>query len=175
MAATIDLWLAMAAGVVLIALALYSGLGWLKNRSTRKRLTTLSLLGSQHNLSFSSQEKIVGGMFGFDNLNKILLVLEDGGAHQKWYLVHLAEVRFCCVHRMYREPSFPAYSLPESIGKVGLQFHFKNGEAPVFLAFYSADCHPAKEMPHFEARAWGWHSFLSKLLRSHQGSTPAEI
>lgn len=169
MPVTIDLWLAMAAGTVLLALAVYSGAGWLRHRSTRKRLTTLSKLGSQHKLSFSSQEKIVGGLFGFDNRNKVLLVLEDAGTHQKWYLIHLAQVRFCCVQRVYRQPSLPAYSLRESIDKVGLQFHFKNGEPPVFLAFYSASCHPAKEMPHLDAKAQGWHRFLSKLLR-HQPS-----
>lgn len=175
MPATIDLWLAIAAGAVLVALALYSGIGWLKHRSTRNRLTTLSKLGSQHNLSFSSQEKIVGGMFGFDNLNKILLVLENGGAPPKWYLIHLAQVRFCCVQRTYRPTSAPTYSPRASTDKVGLQFHFKNGEPPVFLAFYCADRHPAKELPYLDAKARGWHSFLSKLLRSHKGSTLAEI
>jgi hypothetical protein len=175
MPATIDLWLATAAGGVLIALAFYSGSMWLKNRTTRKRLTALSKLGSQHHLSFSSQEKLAYGVFGFDNLKKMLLVLQYDGAPCPAFTINLAQVRFCCVQRINREPSATAYSLYESIDKVGLQFHFKNGEPPVFLAFYSASCHQAKELPQLEAKARGWHCFLSKLLHPRQSSSWAEL
>lgn len=148
-------------------------LAWVYNRyqsrQTGRRLTLLSELGSEAGLSFTSHEKIAYGFIGFDNLKKVLLVLQYDNRRPYWFTIHLEEVSDCLVQTYYRvQPTIAhTYSIDESIDKVVLQFYYKSGGPAAAVPFYCARCHDLGELAGLESKARGWQHFLSKLLATH--------
>lgn len=134
-------------------------------------LTTISQLGSHHNLSFTGQEVLGQSVIGIDGLKKKLLVLENRGPVYRWYTINLQEVSSCSVQKTYRpgagaSPLRPAIS--GYVDRVELLFHCRDRAHPMTVPFYSAERNEPAELPALEARARSWQCFLSKLLPARQ-------
>lgn len=144
-----------------------------RKRSRRKqRYRFLQQAGAENGLSFTSQEKIAGGLLGFDNLAKALLVLQCDGARPSWYTIHLAGVTDCTVVTTYSvQPTAVTnlYSIGESVEEVLLHFEFSDGRPPAAVPFYCARHHSVTDLPELEHKVHSWQQFLSKLLeQEHQ-------
>ncbi|HEY1115761.1 MAG TPA: hypothetical protein VGE66_19490, partial [Chitinophagaceae bacterium] len=137
-------------------------------KSRRERqYRILQQAGAENGLSFTSQEKIAGGLMGFDNLGKVLLVLQFDGKRPSWHTIHLASVSACTVFTAYSvQPTAVTnlYSLGESVEEVVLQFEFTDGRPPAAIPFYHVRHHPVAALPELEHKVRSWQQFLSKLL-----------
>lgn len=158
--------------IVMAALGVGSALVWVwfdRHRKGRpgRWYATLRRLGEAAGLSLTSQEVIAGGVMGLDMGRRVLLVVLFNGPRHQWFTIPLAETTSCMVLTLYQvQPTATTniYTINESIDQVVLQFHFKNGDPPVAVPFYSARHHSVAELPAQEAKIRGWQHFLSKLL-----------
>lgn len=170
----IVLWFVVLLSVLLSLLLLLLFIRQQKRRRAAL-LATISHLGSNNDLSFSGQEVLNESVIGFDGLKKKLLVLENSDRLHQWYTINLEEVSSCVVQKTYKVPAGPPGPYPVISGyvdRVELLFHCRNSTRPRAVAFYSAECNEAAELPALEARAHSWQRFLSKLLPAQEAGGP---
>ena len=140
-----------------------------------KMLVTFSELGTQYNLSFTSQEVLKHRIIGLDGLNRKLLVLSEIKGKYDWDIIELNEVKSCAVKMTYSmiiAGGLERKKLADYLENIALEFEFKNGKPSISLPFYSAALNPIFEMGELEEKAKGWETMLSKLLvkqDSHSG------
>jgi hypothetical protein len=170
----------------IIALLLVSGIivislifSFMSNQESKKRmhkmLFTFSELGTQYNLSFTSQEVLKQRIIGLDGLNRKLLLLAEENGKYDWDIIDLNEVKSCTVKMTYSRINagdLDSKKLADYMENIALEFEFKTGRQNVSLPFYTAALNHIFEMGELEEKAKGWEAMLSKLLikeNSHSG------
>src|SRR6478609_9135493 len=104
----------------------------------------LSKLGSQHGLSFTSQEELLNKTIALDGLQRKLLIIEENNARYDWNIIDLDEVENCSVKKVY--DSIDAGGLKTKwveayLRTIVLQFNFNNDKPSFDLIFYANTVH----------------------------------
>jgi hypothetical protein len=138
-----------------------------KRIAMNKLLHTFHLIGSQHNLRFSSQEVLKDAVIGLDGVNRKLLLLEraaDGAVHS--HVLDLADVKSCTVKKEYgaiNGGDLKAKKLEQYLHRITLQFLLLGKPAVEFVFYKHVDNH-INEMAELEHKAKHWEAILSKMV-----------
>lgn len=147
---------------------------WTSKRQAKKRTSQLlhrfSTLGTENNLSFSSQEIFRSKVIGVDGVQRKILVLEhlENNAFD-WYFIDLKEVQSCKITTQYATPPVPTAAsgnLNETVAFIGLEFRHRQSGHVVSLPFYQHLGNSVYELSALKAKAKDWESMLSKMLIS---------
>ena len=156
--------------VVASIIAIFIILVKMSKKQEKKRLAKMrhhfSQLGSEHHLSFTSQEVLRDRMIGFDGLNRKLLILEETKDHYAENIIDLTEVKNCSVKKAYSNVmagSVPQRNMDDFLQQIALEFVLKNNTVVEF-PFYKNTAHSIYEIKELEAKAKHWESMLSKLI-----------
>ena len=143
-------------------------------KQKRKRMNLLlnhfSRLGSNNDLTFSSQELLEDCVLGLDGVHRKLLVLTgiDEGAFSN-SVIDLDEVKNCSVKKIYRNikvRDLENKKLEDFLQHMSLHFEFSNEKEPVEIPFYKYTNGGAYPLRELEQKAKHWETILSKMLRA---------
>jgi hypothetical protein len=151
--------------VVAICLLLIS----IHNKHKREVMNNLfkhfSQLGTENNLSFSSQEVLNHCVLGLDGINrKILVVTKEDGFFSS-FITDLNEVRNCSVKKIYgtiKVGDLKNHKLDQYLQKIVLHFEL-NRKPPVEIVFYKNFDNHVYETKELEQKAKHWEAILSKM------------
>jgi hypothetical protein len=135
----------------------------------KQLLDYFSRLGSKYHLRFSGQEILTDCIFGFDGINKKILVLS--GIQQGRYseqVIDLDKVSRCTVKKYYGSIQANALAttpLDQYLEKLEVAVTFHNEEKTVAIPFYKTPGSALSELPQLERKAKRWNTLLSKLLK----------
>ncbi|GAA4750355.1 hypothetical protein [Flavisolibacter ginsenosidimutans] len=138
-----------------------------KRTAMNDLLQRFSQLGSDHNLSFSSQEVLKDGVIGLDGMHRKLAVLQkrnEDGFHSN--VIDLNDVKTCSVKRQYGTigGSDLQTKKPEQfLEKIVLRFELANGGEPMEVMFYNHIDHVIYQIAELENKAKHWEAILSKM------------
>ena len=113
-----------------------------KNAKKRKKtlLKRLSKSGSEHGLSFSSQEILKNKIIGLDGLNQTLLIIELENANNI-ICINMREVKNCTAEKKYDSiviGNQKRAKLEPHLRSIDLKFAFKNSSEPISVSFYDS-------------------------------------
>jgi hypothetical protein len=141
-----------------------------KQKRMRQVLQQFSLLGSEHNLSFSSQEVLANCVIGLDGINRKLLVMIRVRMHRcHKAIIHLNEVKKCSLKKVYGSiytGDLKFGNLEQHLKKMVLQFEFLNNKPPVEIPFYNQAYNGVHQLPEIEKKARRWEAMLSRMLKT---------
>ncbi|MGE5521492.1 MAG: hypothetical protein ACM3VS_16320 [Candidatus Dadabacteria bacterium] len=151
------------AGVIFLIVSIH-------NKHNREAMNSLlkhfSLLGSENELVFSSQQILKNCILGLDGSRRKLLVVKREGNLFGSFIINLEEVKNCTVKKIYGNINADGLlnkKLDQYLEKVVL--HFDLMEKPsVEVVFYNHIGNSIFEAPELEQKARGWESILSKML-----------
>lgn len=130
-------------------------------------LQRFSQLGTNHNLSFSSQEVLKDGVIGLDGMHRKLAVLQkrnEDGYHSN--VINLGEIKTCSVKKQYGtigSGDLQTKKPEQYLEKIVLHFEFNNGSEPVEVMFYNHIDHVIYQIAELENKAKHWEAILSKM------------
>jgi hypothetical protein len=173
----------------LIAVLLVSGIiitslifSFMSNHEIKKKLhkmlITFSELGTQYNLSFTSQELLKQRVIGLDGLNRKLLILWEEAGKYDWMIIDLYEVQSCSVKMKYNRINagdLNKHPLQDYLESIELEFVFKSGKENALLPFYVSGVNSVFEIGELEEKAKGWEAILSKMLIREERRTSVAI
>ena len=139
-----------------------------KRKAMNHLLERFHQLGSDHNLSFSSQEILKNGVIGLDGLHRKLAVLQrqsETRFHAK--VIDLGDLRTCSVKKEYGTiggGDLSTKKLEQYLEKIALHFEFNDGSKPVEIVFYNHIDHVIYQIAELENKARHWEAILSKML-----------
>ena len=138
-----------------------------KRTAMNQLLHAFHKAGSEHNLTFSSQEILKDSIIGLDGVHRKLLVLERT-PHNVFnsFVIDLNEVRSCLVKKEYgtsrggdQEGPKPAQYLQT------IALHFKLADGPTAdVFFYKHFENNIYQMAELESKAKHWEAILTKML-----------
>ena len=157
----------MITGLVTIIIVVSITVLFVHRRSAHKRTVALfhqlSCLGSQHDLSFTSQQRLRSCIIGLDGLNQRFLVMtHKNGNAGHLQVVSLADVKTCAVKQTFRLSESLPSSHNQSLEKIALFFEM-NKATPVEIVFYHHLHNHKDEAPIMGERAKDWETILSKM------------
>lgn len=138
-----------------------------KRKSMNQLLHAFHQKGSEHHLTFSSQELLKSTIIGLDGLHRKLLVLEqwEEGAFST-LLIDLKDVKSCSLKKEYgtiNGGDLKAKKLEHFLRTMTLQFVLY-GKSPVEVVFYNHLDQHISEMADLENKARHWEAVLSKMI-----------
>ena len=137
-----------------------------KRSAMNQLLFAFHKAGSEHNLTFSSQEMLNDSIIGLDGVRRKLLVLERT-AHGVFnsFVIDLNEVKSCLVKKEYgttggnQEGARPEQYLQT------ITLHFKLAdEPPADVFFYKHFENNIYQMAELESKAKHWEAILTKMV-----------
>jgi len=139
-----------------------------KNARESKKwlLKRLNKFGSEHELSFSSQEILKNKIIGLDGLNQILLIFEFENADNV-ICINMKEVKNCTVEKKYDSiviGNERKANLEPHLRSIGINFSFKNSREPFSLSIYDSCINSIYEMQELEAKAKNWEKMLARMI-----------
>ena len=146
------------------------------NRHKRKTIDRLLLkfsqLGTENNLSFTSQELLYNSIIGLDGLKKKLLFVQDNEGKHNWFIMDLEKVTSCAVKLKNRglEVALKKANAVEYVEKVVLEFQTENDKL-VEVPFYQAHKNDISEKLQLEQKARHWDIILSKMISKNEAKT----
>ena len=135
-----------------------------KRAREEKLLLHFSQLGTQHDLSFTSQEMLYNSVIGLDGLKRKLLFLQETNGIYHWQVVDLNTVNHCSVTLKYsgfrfgRRRTVGAY-----FEKLSLRFHCNDNHL-IDVPFYRNPRIKRSLRRHLEQKARHWQTILSKMI-----------
>jgi hypothetical protein len=138
-----------------------------QKRKKEKLLHRFSQMGSENNMSFTSQEILQDGIIGLDGLNKKLLILESSENDFNWTIINLEEVKACNVKKLYQATNRGTLKkrvMEEHLEKVVLQFELKDENGKIEIPFFSFGKNHIYQLAELEQKAKYWEASLSKLF-----------
>lgn len=136
-----------------------------KGESYHKYLK-LSELGSDYNLSFSSQLTLGDRIIGLDGIKKKLLIAEFKDKVCRSFLVKLDEIRAISIKKIYRNikaGELTKKRLVDFLKAIYLQFDDDNGEKAIVLPFYESETDRVDDLSRLEKTARNWYILLTKI------------
>ena len=138
-----------------------------KRKMMSKVLNLLSRVGSQYNLSFSSQEILKRCAFGLDGLHRKILVMKNGSDELHAKIIDLNEVSACSVKKTFGSidaGELQNKNLEQYLQKIVLQFEFRNNKLPVEIPFFDREEQNLYPLPTIEKKAKHWQTILTKMI-----------
>jgi hypothetical protein len=145
-----------------------------QKRKRQKLLHRFSMIGTENNMSFTSQEILQDGIIGLDGLNKKLLVLESSEHDLNWTIIKLEEVKSCSVKKLYQATnrgSLKKQVMEEHLEKLVLQFVLEGENRKVEIPFFNFGKNNIYQLAELEQKARYWEASLSKLLTTKHKKT----
>jgi hypothetical protein len=142
-----------------------------QKRKTRDYLLhRFSQLGTENNLSFSSQEIFKHSIIGLDGLQRKLAILSGtpkGTFHE--IIINLDEVKNLSVRKIHR--SIPIgdsknKKTKDYLERIVLAFEFRTDKQPVEISFFHHIDNHIYQFPELEQKAKHWEKILSKMLNA---------
>jgi hypothetical protein len=151
--------------------AIFLLLVWLdkkhKRQAMHQLLQAFSQAGSNHNLSFSSQEILKDTAIGLDGIHRKVLVLRRStDVAFESLLIDINEVKSCAVKKEYITVSNSDLKTerPERyLGNISLHFELQN-KPPVEIVFYKHFNSHIDEIAELEIKAKYWEAILTKMF-----------
>lgn len=137
-----------------------------------KLLLQFSQLGSDNNLSFTSQEILHNSIIGLDGLKRKIVFLQETNGIYQWLIVDLNTVNHCSLKLNYR--GFRSGRKRNSgvyFEKLLLQFE-SNDNQLIDVPFYA---HPGIKLStrrQLEQKARYWEAIISKMVARKQTNNP---
>jgi hypothetical protein len=131
------------------------------------RLHLFSKLGSDNNLSFTSQEILHHCIIGLDGPSKKLVILISLKTENYWKLIDLGELKNCEVKSVFKTDNSlqrKKKRLNKNLQKIVLEYQLKNDTKIFQLPFFDSDINKIYEKPELEKKAWHWKAILSQMI-----------
>jgi hypothetical protein len=147
---------------------------YIGNRYQKKKrdrmLRRFSRLGSEHNMSFTSQEILNDCIIGIDGIHKKMLVITATGEEYKWMVIDLLTVRSCAVTRLYHSSNSEMKQPPEDgqLQRVVLRFDLEDGKDSMDIPFFDFSRDHVFRLAELEQKAGNWHACLDKLIKGRR-------
>jgi hypothetical protein len=156
------------AGTISICLILVSINNKDRKKTTAELLNRFSKLGTENDLSFSSQEILGNCVIGLDGMQRKFLVLKkiDTDKYAS-LLIDLSEVKSCSKKKIYRNVNIGTgkkEKFENHIDKIVLDFDFIDNSRSVQISFFEPIVDPPLTMPELEQKAKNWETILSKII-----------
>jgi hypothetical protein len=138
-----------------------------KRKIMSQILNHFSKVGSDYDLSFSSQEILKQCVFGLDGLHRKILIIKTENEQRVNKVIDLDEVRSCSVKRTFgsiNAGDLKKKKLEQHLQKIVLQFEFSNNKLPIEIPFYDHGEYNIYQLSHMEQKAKHWQAILSKLI-----------
>lgn len=138
-----------------------------KRSAMNRLLFAFHKAGSEHNLTFSSQEMLNDSIIGLDGVHRKLLVLERT-AHGVFnsFVIDLNEVKSCLVKKAYGTTggSSQEGARPEQyLQSISLHFTLAD-DPPADVFFYKHFENNIYQMAELESKAKHWEDILKKMF-----------
>jgi hypothetical protein len=157
----------LVAAIIIICVLLLSIANQQKNKRMNKILDHFSKLGTNYNLSFSSQEILSNVIIGLDGVNRKVLILDHSGSVFNDYIINLNEVKHCTVKKYYgniKPGGLKTNKMDSYLEKVCLHFELYNGKEAIEVVFYNHIDHPLYQLSVLEQKAMNWKESFEKML-----------
>lgn len=156
--------------IVSICLILVSIDNKQRKKTSTELLNHFSRLGSENNLSFSSQEILERCIMGLDGIQKKLLILKKFDKHgYDSILLDLNEVKNCSKKKIYKKVNIGTSKkerFENHLDKIILELGFINSRPPVQILFYEPVTNDIFAMPELEQKAQKWETILSQITNT---------
>lgn len=161
-------------GVAAILLGFLGGICFLlisiHKKHTRKAMNNLlkqfSQLGTENNLSFSSQEILNHCVLGIDGVNRKILVVTGDDDEYSSLIIDLRQVKTCSVKKIFgtiKAGDLEHRQLEQYLEKIVLHFELHQ-KPPVEIVFYKNISNHIYQMQELEHKAKHWEAVLFKMI-----------
>lgn len=156
--------------IVSICLILVSINNKHRQKTTTALVTQFNKLGTENNLSFSSQEILETCIIGLDGIKRKLLILNkiDKDKYEP-LLLNLDEVKNCSKKKIYRSVNIGTRKkkkFENQIDRIVLEFDFIDHRQPVHVLFFEPFTNHILTMSDLEQKAKNWETMLSQILNT---------
>lgn len=137
-----------------------------KREAMNNLLKHFSQLGSQNNLSFSSQEILNHCVLALDGLNRKIVVVTKEENYYDSFIIDLNEIKNCTVKKIYgtiKAGDLKGHKLNQYLEKIVLHFELYC-KPSVEIVFYKNIENHIYEAQELEQKAKHWEAILSKML-----------
>jgi hypothetical protein len=138
-----------------------------KREAMNNLLKHFSQLGTENNLSFSSQEMLNNCVLGLDGINRKILVVTKEDNFYGSFIIDLDEVKTCSVKKIYgtiKAGDLKNHKLEQHLEKIVLQFTLNN-KLSAEIVFYQHFLNHIYETQELEHKARHWEAILSKMQK----------
>lgn len=136
-----------------------------KREAMNKLLKYFSQLGTENDLSFSSQEILKDCILGLDGVGRKILVVTREDEFFASLIIDLNRVKNCSLKKIYgtiKAGDLKGHKLDQYLEKIVL--HFEMDKDPVEIVFYNHFDYHVYETLEMEQKARHWETILSKML-----------
>jgi hypothetical protein len=134
-----------------------------KRKALSRQLSNFSLQGTNHNLSFSSQEILQDCVIGLDGVNRKIMLVHTNN-HDDCRIINLNNVKSCSVQKLYGMSGSGNSNkkLEKYLERITLRLELVNGQ-PVEILFYNNLENHIYEITELEQKARQWETMLAKM------------
>ena len=141
-----------------------------RQKTTSELLNHFSKLGTENNLSFSSQEILENCIIGLDGIQRKLLILKkiDKDEYDS-ILLDLNEVKKCSKKNIYTRVNIGTSKkerFENHLDKIVLDFDFIDNRQPVQILFFEPITNHVFAMLELEQKAKKWETILSQITNT---------
>ena len=156
--------------IISICLILVSINNKQRRKTSTELLTHFSKLGTENNLSFSSQEILENWIIGLDGIQRKLLILKKIGKEEyDSILLDLNEVKNCTKRNIYTRVNIGTNKkekFENHLDKIVLDFDFIDNRQPVQILFFKPVSNHIFAMLELEQKAKKWETILSQIANT---------
>jgi hypothetical protein len=139
-----------------------------KRKHMNQLINRFSKIGSENNMTFSSQEILKDCILGLDGINKKLLILKNKDKNSfTSTIIDLKEVKICSVKKQYGAIAGGALQnnkIETYLENILLHFERENA-SPVEVVFYNYIENYNSEISDLTQKATHWETILNKMLK----------
>jgi len=156
--------------IISISLKLVSINNKQRKKTSTELLNHFSKLGTENNLSFSSQEILENCIIGLDGIQRKLLILKkiDKDEYDS-ILLDLNEVKKCSKKNIYTRVNIGTSKkerFENHLDKIVLDFDFIDNRQPVQILFFEPITNHIFAMLELEQKAKKWETILSQIANT---------
>ena len=156
--------------IISISLKLVSINNKQRKKTSTELLNHFSKLGTENNLSFSSQEILENCIIGLDGIQRKLLILKkiDKDEYDS-ILLDLNEVKKCSKKNIYTRVNIGTSKkerFENHLDKIVLDFDFIDNRQPVQILFFEPITNHVFAMSELEQKAKKWETILSQIANT---------
>ena len=156
--------------IISISLKLVSINNKQRKKTSTELLNHFSKLGTENNLSFSSQEILENCIIGLDGIQRKLLILKkiDKDEYDS-ILLDLNEVKKCSKKNIYTRVNIGTSKkerFENHLDKIVLDFDFIDNRQPVQILFFEPITNHVFAMSELEQKAKKWETILSQITNT---------
>src|SRR5215218_2062108 len=130
------------------------------NKQKRKAMNQIayrfSNIGSENNLSFSSQEILKDCVFGLDGLHRKILIIRRSNDQYNTTVISLDELKGCSVKKIFGSidvGDLKNKKLEQHLQEIVLQFEFDNTKLPIEVSFFDHTENSIYQLQEMEQKA----------------------